>query len=220
MHKGLAVIFCTSLASTCFAQSGGLMPELPERQNAQALPPLAVMLAAVDTFYAAQTTIQTAEVAQSKKYRWLAYMPNPGYSPFVGGFNVSFNLTGPLQEVRLNHTARQKVKYLDLANAAAARDLKNEVTADYYAVENLIETHTKKTRLDSLESLATQLVERKYQKNELTPTQYIAEMKAHELFLVTRYQDQSKIKDAIHTLLLKAKMDVAANNAHLFFDHP
>jgi len=132
MHEVLVVIFCTGLASACFAQPGSLMPELPERQDAQALPPLAVMLASVDTFYAAQTTIQAAEIAKSKKYRWLAYMPNPGCSPFLGGFNVTLNLAAPLQEIRLKHTIRQKVKYLDLANNATARDLKNEVTADYY----------------------------------------------------------------------------------------
>lgn len=189
-------------------------------QEKTALPQLPVLTQSIDAFFLTRTDIQISELTQSKKYRWLAYLPNPGYSPFVGGFNLSLNLAAPLQEVRFNHATRQKIKYLQLTNAAEAHALKNEVTADYYALEYLLEAHTKKTRLDSLESLAIQLVERKYQKNELTPSQYITEMKAHELFLVARRREENEIKQAIHTLFLKAKMDVATNNAHFYFDHP
>ena len=184
------------------------------------LPPLGKLYASVDSFYHVQADIRVIEVKQTKKYRWLAYLPHPGYSPFVGGFNFTVNLTAPLQEIRLNHTIRQKIKYVELSSAATAVELKNELTADYYALENQIEAHTKKDRLDSLENLAIQLVERKYQKNELTPTQYIAEMKGHELFLVARRREKDQIKEAIHALFLKAKMDVASNNAHLYFDNP
>lgn len=189
-------------------------------QEKTTLPPLPVLTHSIDAYFLTRTDIQISELTQSKKYRWLAYLPNPGYSPFVGGFNLSLNLAAPLQEIRLSHTTRQRVKYLQRINTADADALKNEVTVEYYALQYLLEAHTKKTRLDSLENLATQLVERKYQKNELTPSQYIAEMKAHELFLVTRRREENEIRQAMHTLFLKAKMDVATNNAHLYFDHP
>lgn len=191
-----------------------------QAQDVFNLLPLRALYASVDSFYVVQTGIRVTEIKQTRRYRWLAYLPSPGYSPFLGGFNFTINLAAPLQEIRLNHTIKQKVKFEELSSAAAAVELKNELTADYYALENQIVAHTEKTRLDSLESLAIQLVERKYQKNELTPTQYISEMKGHELFLVARRREKDQIKEAINALLLKAKMDVATNNAHFYFDHP
>lgn len=183
------------------------------------LPNLQILYKSIDIYYNNNTNIQIDEVRQTNKFRWLSYVPSPGYSPFTGGFTFSMNLSGPLNEVRNNHTTKAKITAIQLTNQAAANDLKNSIYTDYQRIKNSISEYTQRALLDSLNNQAFGLSQKKYNDSELTPSEFLTIMKQHEEYRLNRIKEQNAIHEAINNLLYKAKMPVASNNEHLI-SHP
>ncbi len=142
------------------------------------LPNLQVLYKSIDIYYNNITNIQANEIKQTSKFRWLSYVPSPSYSPFTGGFTFSMNLSGPLNEVRNNHTTKAKITAIQLTNQAAANDLKNSIYTDYQRIKNSISEHTQRALLDSLNNQAFGLSQKKYNDSELTPSEFLTIMKS------------------------------------------
>lgn len=194
--------FLLTLISYCLAQP---QPTVPDIQQ---------LFSAIENFHQTQTEIQISEVRQTKKFRWLSYLPNPGYSPFAGGFTVSLNLASPLQEIRLTHAQKTQIEAIRRNNKLLAEDLKNNITVDYNHIQNLISDFHRRKNLDSLNALTYDLAVKKYKSKEITPSEFIAASKAQEEFRLSRQKEEHAIHEAITSLIYKAKMDVPASNVH------
>lgn len=194
-------------ASSCSAQN---FP-IPDQEDLEK---------AVDRHFSSQLQTQLTELSQTKRFRWLSYLPSPGYSPFAGGFTLNMNLAAPLQEIRLNHAAKTRSEAIRQQSAMLAADLKKSLQADRLAILNRIAEFEARKLLDSLNRLAADLSARKYASNEITPTEFITATKAFNEYLNSRQQQANAIYEAIHSLLYKAKMPVAASNEHLQASNP
>lgn len=187
---------------------------LSHGQKLPAIPDLDSLNLSIDQFFNAQAEIQISEINQTQRHRFLKYLPSPGYSPFTGGFTVQYNIAEPLQEIRLNHATKLKRAYIISTNQIAARELKNAVWLDHQSIITKIEEYTAQTIQDSLTTVLFQLSQRKYSKNEVTPTEFLTLSKGYEAYLLTRKKELNAIKQAIYSILIKAKIDVATNNVH------
>ena len=188
---------------------------LAHAQNKFQLPPIEKLYFSADTHFANLADIQSAQVRESTKYRWLSYLPNPGYSPFTGGFTFSLNLIAPLQELRLRDNQRSKIEAIHRASILEANDLRNSITTDHYAIQNKILDYELGYSVDSLQKTAFDLSSKKYKSNEITPTEHISASKVWEEYKRSRQKEENAIREAINNLIYKAKMDVPASNAHL-----
>ncbi|WP_149241497.1 hypothetical protein [Dyadobacter sp. 32] len=191
------------LAASCGNAQDFPVPDQPDLEKA------------VDRYFSSQLQTQLIELSQTKRFRWLSYLPSPGYSPFAGGFTMSMNLSAPLQEIRLNHATKTRSEAIRQQSAAQATDLKNSLQSDRLTILNRIAEYEARKVLDSLNRLAAELSARKYASNEITPTEYISASKGFNEYLNSRQKEQNAIHEAINNLLYKAKMDVPASNAHL-----
>jgi hypothetical protein len=200
--------FITHITSIVFfcSLSFQLSPKIPDLEK---------LHSAIETFYNQQSAIQVSEIQQTKKFRWLSYLPNPGYSPFTGGFTASLNLASPLQEIRITHTQKIQIESIKRNNILLANDLKNSITVDYHHIQNLISNLKQRSSLDSLNLLIYDLSTKKYKSKEITPSEFIASSKAQEELKLSRHKEENAISEAINSLMYKAKMDVPASNAHL-----
>ena len=169
----------------------------------------------VDNYFSGVAEMQINEIRQTKKFRWFSYLPSPGYSPFAGGFNLSLNLAGPLQEIRLSHAQKTKIEGILVVNLVQASDLKNSLAVDLARLENLVSDFRSRSSIDSLNALTYALAVKKYNKNELPPSEFITASKTYEEYKLSRRKEENAIREAINNLLYKAKMDVPASNAHL-----
>jgi hypothetical protein len=206
--KSFSLMVCILVSWHSFSQ-----PNFP-------VPTINSLHKSIENFYINLTQIQTNEVHQTKRFRWLSYLPHPGYSPFTGGFSFSLNLSGPLQEVRLNQAARNKIEFIQRNNGLLAHDLKNSITIDHNHILNLITEYQSRNRIDSVNVLTFNIAQKKYNQNELTPTEFLMLVKAHEEYMIGRRKEANAITEGISSIIYKAKMPVAANNEHLNISHP
>jgi hypothetical protein len=206
MNNMLILAICLT-ASVCYSQRFSI-PEPEEIEQS------------VDHYYSNNAEIQINELSQTRKFRWLSYLPSPGYSPFAGGFTLNMNLTAPLQEIRLNYSTKTRSEAIRQQSILQATDLKNSLTADRLTILNRIGEYDSRKSLDSLNRLAADLSARKYASNEITPTEFISASKALNEYMNSRQKEANAIHEAIHALRYKAKMPVAANNEHLISSHP
>lgn len=178
------------------------------------LPTLESLFKSIDIYFTNNSNIQIDEVRLTTKYKWLSYLPSPGYSPFTGGFTVSMNLLGPLNEVRTNYTTKAKIKAIQQRAAADADDLKNSVLTDFYKIEMVIEEFEHSKSLDSLRAKVFDLALKKYNDSQITPSEFLSYCQQYEAQKLERLKEANKINEAINNLIYKAKMPVARNNRH------
>jgi hypothetical protein len=200
MKRTLALCVCTLLLQKAFVQS------------AFPLPPIDTLHNSVDQYYASLTIAQAEELKEQRKNRWMNYVPNPGYSPFAGGFTLSLNLAAPLTEIKLKQQARQKVQSIERMNQLQARQLKNEITGDYRAIQHAIAEYHSKDSLCQLKQKAFNLFSSQYQRNELTPSEFLSRQQEYEVFKTSRISEANAIHRSILGLLIKAKAAIAAND--------
>lgn len=139
-------------------------------------------------------------------------MPSPGYSPFTGGFTFSVNLSAPITEIKSKQLSKQKIQSIQNINALTALALKNEVAANYKAVEiEIYEFHAKDT-LDYLTLQAFDLSKSQYQRNQITPTEFFAAQKNFQSWKVQRTVETDAINISILQLFIKSKAAITTND--------
>lgn len=205
LHKSLTLnVFIILLLS--------FTPKKTLSQNFINLPALDSLLSSVDTFYNNLSIAQIEELKQSTKYRWLNYLPSPGYSPFTGGFTLSVNISGPLSEIKTRHTSKQKTASIIQLNKIVATDLKNSIIADYESLHiSIFEFHSKDT-LDYLTIEAFNLSKSQYKRNEITPTEFFSSQKNYQSWQVQRLIEGNTINKAILQLFIKSKAAITTND--------
>lgn len=182
-----------------------------QAQHPFALPELDSLHTSIDRYFSEFTASQLEEYRQSAKGRWMNYLPSPGYSPFQGGFTLSLNVMAPLQEIKLAKQTAAKTSSIQRLNGMQAQVLKNEITADYTTLQMMIEEYNSKEGIEELKRQAFDLVQKQYQRNELTPSDYLARKMEYQTFMATKLAERNNIFKAINNLLLKARKPVHAN---------
>lgn len=168
------------------------------------LPPLDSLQASVQAQWEATTKAQLEEWQQSRKYRWINYLPNPGFNPFTGGFNIQFNLAAPLAEFKTAEANRQKILSIKRMNELEAEKIKNTVQARYASVKNAIAEYEAQDSLVYFKEIAFDLYSKQYQRNEMTPSEYLARQQERQQFQLARLREAHSIHESIRQLLLLA----------------
>lgn len=195
------IIFCSSylfFSVNCSAQTFDL-------------PNLDSLFDSIDSFYTNLSDAETHEFKQESKGRWLNYLPSPGYSPFTGGFTFSLNLSAPVQEAKAKKLSAFKIASIKKINLIQASSLKNEVFADYEACRlSILEYHSKDSSVQ-LRHKAFNLYRRQYERNELTPSAFIANQVEMETLTVQRIAEANNIYKSILSLIIKCKKPMQTN---------
>ena len=162
----------------------------------------------IDFYYEELTDAETDEYKQSNKHRWLNYLPNPGYSPFTGGFTISLNISAPVQEIKSRKLSEQKIQSIKKLHKLQAFSLKIEVFADYKSLQNSIFEYRSRDSLEYFTHEAFKLYTSQYARNEMTPSDFIGKKIAMENFIAQRISEAHNIYQSILLLLIKCKKPV------------
>lgn len=179
------------------------------------LPHIDSCISSIDRFYINLSSAQIEENKQFSKLRWLNYIPSPGYSPFAGRFTLQMNLNAVTSEFRANHIQKQRSLSIIRINELTASQLKNEVFADYKAIEIAVHEYHLRDSLDYLKITAFNLFKSQYDRNELTPSEFLAKQQEFESYKTGRLIEANNIFRSIISLIHKSKMAVADYNDHL-----
>lgn len=175
------------------------------------LPEIDSLDCSIDTYYDDLTESEVQEFKSSNKKRWLNYLPSPGYSPFSGGFTFSINLAAPLQEAKFSNISKNKIASIKRINMLGAKLLKNEVYCDYKAVEISITEFKLKDSLEYLKLKAFKIFKTQYERNEITPSDFLAKQYEIQSIQTARIIERNNIYKSILLLLLKSKQRVQTN---------
>lgn len=175
------------------------------------LPSLDSLNICIDDYYEELTKSELEEYKSSKKNRWLNYIPSPGYSPFTGGFTFSVNLSAPVQEAKAKKLSEQKINSVIRLNQIKRNDLKNEVYADFKSLESSVNEFHSKDTLVQLRHKAFNLAKTQYERNEITPTEFLAKQFEIESLNVQLIQEANNIYKSILLLLIKSKKPMQTN---------
>lgn len=175
------------------------------------LPDIDSLYDCVEDYYDNLTEAETNEFKQSTKGHWLNYLPSPGYSPFTGGFTFSLNLSAPIQEARLRQASKNKIASIIRLNKLAAQSLKNEVFTDFEALENSINEFNLGDTLVFLKIKAFNLFKTQYERNEITPSDYLAKEYEIQQIQTARIIQRNNIYKSLLLLLLKSKKPMQTN---------
>lgn len=175
------------------------------------LPSIDSLMIFVDMFYVTLAIAETEEYRENNKKHWINYLPSPGYSPFTGGFSFSLNLSTPIQEVKNKRKAKQKILSIKRLYELQATTLKNEVFVLYKALESSIIEFNQKDSLVYLTHKAFDLRSAQYNRNEITPSDFLREKISMENFISQRLADSNNIYKSILQLLLKSKKPMHSN---------
>lgn len=185
-----------------------LLFSLPGAAQDFKVPTYESVCSCLDIYFEKLTDSQIDEFRLSNTKRWLNYLPSPGYSPFTGGFTVSFNLSAPIQEVKTRAQVKQKISSIKKTNELELQSLKMEVKASINALENLVSQYKSLDTLELLKHKAFALVCTQYERNEITPTQFIANEIEYENFKISRLASFNTIQQKILELLIEFKCPV------------
>ena len=169
------LILLLSVTNNATAQSSFQLPNIDSLYNS------------IDTFYNRLTHAQQIELKQSDKYKWFNYLPSPGYSPFTGGLSLSVNLAAPLQAINQKHVAKQKAESIGRINMITAYELKNVIRYDYNNILINIEEYKAKDSLQILKLQAFRLYASQYQRNEITPSDFLGKQQDFENFKIQHF---------------------------------
>lgn len=169
------------------------------------LPDIDSLNSSIDNYFKDLTDAETEAIRETNKGRILNYLPNPGYSPFTGGFTLSVNLSAPIQEIRLKRLSKQRITAIVKQYQIQAKTLKNEVFADSKTLEISIQDYYSRDTLVHLKEKAFKLAESQYKRNQSTPTEFLARQYEIEALHVQRINEANLIHKQILLLLIKAK---------------
>lgn len=202
MHKGFKILIIA------------LLPFFSSAQKSFNLLPCDSFLKAVDKYYYNLSTAQIEELKQTNRLRFLNYIPSPGYSPFTGGVTLSFNILAPLQEIRNTNLIKQKIASIKKINELECESLKNEIKADYEAVQISIYEFNLADTLEFLTLQAFNLSKKQFERNELLPSAFLAIQKSFEQYKLSRVAERNAIRIKIFQLFIKSKMPIAETDWH------
>ena len=175
------------------------------------LPKIDSLYSSIDNYYNDLTESEIQEFKSTNKNRWLNYIPSPGYSPFTGGLTFSINLAAPLQEAKLSNISKNKIASIKRINQLAAKSLKNEVYSDYKFVEISMTEYKLKDSLEYLKLKAFKIFQTQYERNEITPSDFLAKQYEIRSIQTTTIIERNTIYKSILLLLLKSKQQVQSN---------
>jgi hypothetical protein len=193
-----ALVLCT-IFSLCLVATA---------QQIKVIPSLMVFHSAIDDFYMKKNIADKNIVQESKRYRYLSFLPSPSYSPFTGGFSLNSNLSAILTEIRKRHFDKQNIKAIEARNDSARRSLINEVSSLYFGVQAMMQANMDQSKTDSLVLVQYQLFESKYANNQIQPTEFLSLQKSYQDYQQNRTAQRTAIHLAVINLFLKSKMDV------------
>jgi hypothetical protein len=174
-------------------------------QKINTLPNLDSLFKSVDTFYNKNCEAKKSEFKEFKQKGWTNYIPNIGYSPFAGGFNISFDLDKPLRSLQAKKQIRSKIESIQrICELEIAQD-KNLLAADYAAVEIMILEYHFKDEMEILKQDEFKLISKQYDRNEVLPTVFFNKKEELQALRIARFQEINKINLAITQLFIKAK---------------
>lgn len=159
----------------------------------------------IEQHYEQLTLSQVEEFQYQHKKRWLNYIPSPGYSPFTGGFTVSLNVSAPLQEAKFRNQVKQKIRAIQKTNELQMLSLLNEAKVQLLNLQYLIEEYKALDSLQELKELAFKLTATQYERNEITPSEFIARQIDIISFRTSRLSQSNHIQQQILELLIKCK---------------
>lgn len=174
-------------------------------QKINALPKLDSLFNSLDTFYIKNCEAKKSEFKESKQKLWTNYIPNIGYSPFAGGFNISFDLDRPFRRLQEKKQVKNKVESIQrICELEVAQD-KNLLAADYATVEILIAEFHFKDEMEKLKEDEFKLISKQYDRNEVLPTVFFNKKEELQALRIARFIEVNKINQAITQLFIKAK---------------
>ena len=172
------------------------------------LPEIDSLYASIDNYYDDLTESEIEEFKSTKQKRWLNYLPSPGYSPFTGGLTFSVNLSAPIQEAKLSTISKNKIASIKRINLLAVKSLKNDLYNDYKAAELSIIEFRLKDSLEYLKLAAFKIFQVQYERNEITPSEFLAKQYEIRSVQTQRIIERNTIYKSILLLLLKSKKTV------------
>lgn len=172
------------------------------------LPTFDSLCGCLDLYFNALTFVESAEFKEKRKGRWLNYIPSPGYSPFTGGFTFSLNLTAPIQEAKTRRQTTLKVQSISRTNDLQKDLLKQQAKANLNALQNSIFEVSAMDSLEYLKEKAFILVSTQYDRNEITPSEFISRQIDYLNYKISRMTQINAIKQKIFELLIKYKCPV------------
>lgn len=176
------------------------------------LPNISELLESVNAYYNELTISQQQENKETTKYNWLHYIPSPSYSPFTGGFGINVNIIQPLQQIAIRNAKKQRNETIKRLNDLQSMDLKTQITYQYKSIQVSIEEFYQHRVIDSLKAKSFNLSQKQYQRNDITPTEFLTQQQAYELHKLQRINEENTIKKSIFQILINAKKAVTANN--------
>ena len=200
--KCLAPIWCIGVLSFFPAQ---LFPQL---RDSFALPAKDSLLISVDGYFSRKCAAELTQLQASGRYRWLNYLPNPGYNPFTGGFSIQFNITAPLAEFKYAEAQKQKAASIQLLSLLEAERVKNAVLLQREGLENAINEFNAQDSLEYFRDIAFNLAARQYERNEMLPSEFLSRQQQRQQQKLTRMQQANAIRQAIYQLRIAAFMPV------------
>lgn len=183
--------------------------------NAQEPPKFDSLCSCIEGYYRSLTAAQIVEFKDEKKGRWMNYLPSPGYSPFAGKFTVQFNILAPLQEIKLKRQSAFKIESITRSNALEASQLRSEVFQDLKALEISIQEFHSGDSLADLKLRAFNLSKTQYERNQITPSEFLSREMEIQSFQLSRVAIRNRISLAVMQLFIKSKCDVDSTTPHL-----
>jgi hypothetical protein len=174
-------------------------------QKINALPKLDSLFNSIDTFYNKNCEAKKSEFKESKAKLWTNYIPNIGYSPFAGGFNISFDLDRPFRRLQEKKNIRSKVESIQRICELEISQEKNLLAAEYSAVEIMILEFHFKDEMEKLKEDEFKLISKQYDRNEVLPTVFFNKKEELQALRIARFMEVNKINQAITQLFIKAK---------------
>ena len=174
-------------------------------QKINELPKLDSLFKCIDTFYNKNCEAKKSEFQEFKRKTWTNYIPNIGYSPFAGGFNINFDLDKPFRRLQEKKQIRSKQESIQRICELEIIQDKNLLAADFTVVNIMILEYHFKDEMQRLKEDEFKLISKQYDRNEVLPTVFFNKKEELQALLIQRFQEINKINLAITQLFIKAK---------------
>ncbi len=171
------------------------------------LPPLEVLYASIDSFYAVKTQAELAEYQISKKGEWLKYVPTVGLTYTLDGKPrpaISFSSSVIYRAKKDRQLIVGKRRRIVADNRLAAELDKASVRTLYLEYDQALQEWEMKEEIFRIDRQLLEIDRNRYERLEMAPSTFL---QAKRLFL-TKRQDHSKAKHQLEEL--KTKMINAA----------
>jgi hypothetical protein len=167
------------------------------------IPSMDFLKSSIDSFYRQKAEAEILEFREAGRGRWLNYIPSPGWS-VITGFSVNFNLTAPIQEAKARNQNKSRVAAIRRVNLLEAEQTGQECRRDLESLKMAVNAFQAGTTVDSLQTKLFQLSMQQYDRQEMTPTEFLNRKAANENYNISRLAAANGIRNQILNLLSKS----------------